>query len=103
MKKSKLNYLIKCFNFCICKPLIDNDFIEGFYNYHRDKINESDTSYIFNLNQVSLFINGQLPILKEMLENNFIIDKDFIINISNGYILLTTTTAIQLSQMYITS
>jgi hypothetical protein len=97
--KNTGNCLIKFFRYCICNPLIDNDFIEGFYNYHRDKINESNISFIFNLNQISSFIDGQLPSLKELLENNFIIDTDFII--LNGYILLTTPTAIKLCQMYI--
>ena len=98
MKKNRVN----CFyRYCICDPLINNDFIEGFYNYHRDKINEVDTSFIFNLNNISLFIDGQLPRLKELLENNFIIDKDFIIDKSNGYFLLTTPTAIQLCKIYI--
>lgn len=88
--------------------LIDNDFIDDFYTFYDENKNEYD--FTINIEKLALWLDKNKDKLKIMLLNNYIEDRDYIINIDKKYskkyggkpkenILLTYETAKKLSMM----
>jgi phage anti-repressor protein len=61
--------------------LIDSKFIDDFYSFYDNNLNEYD--YTINLDKLSFWLNVQKGHIKDLLKSNFIEDEDYIIEAKN--------------------